>query len=88
MPGVLSSDDVSPRRELRSITRRLWLALFLGVPLIGLGLTDALAVGRPVHAALGEKLVVCIQALLCTPVVVVCGAPFFLRAWRSARSAG
>ena len=37
----------------------------------------------PIRSALGDKLFLSIQALLCTPIVVVCGAPFFLRAWRS-----
>src|SRR5437867_6392179 len=47
VPGVLSSDSASPAFELRSMTRRLWLALLLGVPLIGIGAFDALAGVRP-----------------------------------------
>ena len=86
VPGVLSSDGASSEFELRSMTRRLWIAVFLGLPLIGLGAFDALAGVRPVRAALGEKIFLAVQALLCTPVVVYCGSPFFLRAWRSIRT--
>jgi len=85
VPGVLSN-DISPAHERRAMTRRLWLGLLLGLPLIGLGTIDVLLPERPVRNTLGDKLFLAIQALLCTPVVVLCGAPFFMRAWRSIRT--
>jgi len=51
-----------------------------------MGVIDAIGPARPVRAALGDQLFLGIQALLCTPVVVVCGSAFFLRAWRSIRT--
>jgi len=84
-PGVLSDARDDPDPELRSTRRRLWFGLALGLPLIGLGAADALG-GARVHEALGEKFFLALQALLCTPIVVVCGAPFFVRAWRSVRT--
>ena len=86
VPGVLSGENAASEREWRSTTRRLWLGLVLGLPLIGLGTIDFFVPGRPVRAALGEQLFLGIQALLCTPVVVISGAPFFVRAWRSVRT--
>jgi P-type Cu+ transporter len=86
VPGVLSNEDGSANLELRSMTRRLRLGLLLGLPLIAMGVIDAFGSARPVRSALGDQLFLGIQALLCTPVVVVCGSPFFLRAWRSIRT--
>ncbi|HEV3440493.1 MAG TPA: heavy metal translocating P-type ATPase [Gemmata sp.] len=79
-PGVLSADRDAPDSELRSVLRQLWLCIGLGLPLIGMGAIDA------VRTALDEKFFLVVQALLCTPIVVLCGAPFFIRAWRSIRT--
>ena len=84
--GVLASDDGFPDREMRSTARLFWLALLLGLPLIALGTIDVMVEGRPIRRALGDKAFLGIQAILCTPIVVVCGAPFFVRAWRSVRT--
>ena len=86
VPGALSSENASTDLEQRSTTRRLWLGLVLGLPLIGMGIANSVMAGRPISAALGDKNYLALQALLCTPVVVICGAPFFLRAWRSIRT--
>jgi P-type Cu+ transporter len=86
VPGVLADDDTQPDREMRSMTRLLWLALVLGLPLIALGTIDVLLPRRPIRGALGDQAFLAIQAILCTPIVLVCGAPFFLRAWRSVRT--
>jgi len=86
VPGVLADEDALPDDEMRASTRLLWVALVLGLPLIALGTIDALIPRRPIRGALGDQVFLSIQAILCTPIVVVCGAPFFLRAWRSART--
>lgn len=65
------------------MTRYLRFGLLLGLPLIAMGVIDALSPAKPIRAALGGQLFLGIQALLCTPVVIVCGYPFLLRAWRS-----
>jgi Cu+-exporting ATPase len=85
VPGVLASDEF-PDREMRSTARLFWLALLLGLPLIALGTIDVMVEGHPIREALGDKAFLAIQAILCTPIVVVCGAPFFVRAWRSVRT--
>lgn len=83
--ALLSADQDATDSELRSGLRRLWLGIALGLPLIGLGAVDALAV-TPVRNIVGEKVFQVIQAVLCSLIVVVCGAPFFVRAWRSIRT--
>src|SRR5262249_5932273 len=72
--------------ERQSMTRRLWLAVALTVPLVGLTAADLFADDAPVTATLGEKAFLALQAVLCTPVVFVSGWPFLVRAWRSIRT--
>jgi Cu+-exporting ATPase len=86
VPGVLTGDEKTPDREMRVMTRLLWLALLLGLPLIAFGTIDALDPRHPIRRALGDQTFLAIQAILCTPIVVICGAPFFVRAWRSVRT--
>ena len=84
--GVLSAAADASTPELRGMTRRLWLALLLGVPLVGLGVYDTAVPNKPVTTTLGEKSFLLLQTALCIPLVFVCGGPFFLRAWRSIRT--
>ena len=84
--GALSTDTTFSTPERRTVTRLLWLGFALGIPLIGLGVFDAISPSRPVTEALGEKVFLLVQAGLCTPLVLVCAGPIFRRAWRSIRT--
>ncbi|HJZ55095.1 MAG TPA: heavy metal-binding domain-containing protein, partial [Gemmataceae bacterium] len=85
-PASLSVDPDAADPERQSMTRRLWLAVALTVPLVGLTAADLFADDAPVTATLGEKAFLALQAVLCTPVVFVSGWPFLVRAWRSIRT--
>jgi Cu+-exporting ATPase len=67
--------------ELRSMTRRFWVALGLTVPVILLAMCPML--GIPIDQWLGATLDSWLQLLLSTPVVLWCGWPFFQRGWKS-----
>ncbi|AMV26874.1 Silver exporting P-type ATPase [Gemmata sp. SH-PL17] len=84
--SALPAEPDLSTRERRTLTRLLWLGFVLGVPLVALGVFNAISPGRPVSAALGEREFLLLQAGLCTPLVFVCAAPIFRRAWRSIRT--
>lgn len=56
--------------ELRDMSRRLWIAVALTMPVLVLGMLQRAPV---------------VQAVLATPVVLWCGWPFFERGWASLR---
>ena len=72
-------EDTEP--ELRSMTLRFWVALALSVPVFLLAMLPM--VGVPVDMWLGHPLHVWLQLVLCTPVVLWAGWPFFVRGVRS-----
>ena len=76
VPGVEEDDP-----ELRSMTRRFWVALVLTIPVFLLAMLPMLAV--PVDRWLGGTLHPWLQLLLSSPVVLWGGWPFFERGWRS-----
>ena len=76
VPGVEEDDP-----ELRSMTRRFWVALALTIPVFLLAMLPML--GVPVDRWLGAPLHPWLQLLLSTPVVLWGGWPFFERGWRS-----
>jgi Cu+-exporting ATPase len=76
VPGVEEDDP-----ELRSMTRRFWVALALTIPVFVLAMLPML--GVPVDRWLGATLHPWLQLLLGTPVVLWGGWPFFERGWRS-----
>ena len=67
--------------ELRSMTLRFWVSLALSVPVFLLAMLPM--VGVPVDMWLGHPLHVWLQLMLCTPVVLWAGWPFFVRGVRS-----
>lgn len=68
--------------ELRDMTRRLWVAVALGLPVFLLAMLPM--VGIPVDDWVGGHSVSkWIQSALATPVVVWAGLPFFKRGWKS-----
>jgi Cu+-exporting ATPase len=69
--------------ELRDMTRRFWVGLFLALPVIALEMGIHLfgldhVISPPRNTA--------VQCLFATPVVLWAGWPFFVRAWTSLRT--
>ena len=83
-PMVASASDLidAPNPELVDMTRRLWIAVALGGPVVLLTMGDMISGGKLV-GRLGMGSVNWLELVLSTPVVWWCGWPFFERMWRS-----
>ena len=80
-PKTIHRDGEEDNSELRSMTRRFWVAVVLAVPVLLLSMLPM--IGVPVDRWLGSTLNLWLQLLLSTPVVLWGGWPFFERGWRS-----
>lgn len=78
---IVSAADEPPDPELASMTRRLWVALALGVPVLLLAMLPM--AGLPLDAWLPAHRSHWLQLVLSTPVVLWAGWPFFQRGWQS-----
>ncbi|NNJ24897.1 heavy metal translocating P-type ATPase [Alienimonas chondri] len=78
--AVRGAED-EPDPELVDMTRRFWIGLALGLPVILLAMGPM--VGLPVHDWIGARTSHWLQLALATPVVLWCGWPFFVRGWKS-----
>ena len=67
--------------ELRAMTRRLWVSVLLGLPVFLLAMLPM--VGVPLQPWIPPSASKWVQFLLCTPVVLWAGWPFFARGWLS-----
>jgi Cu+-exporting ATPase len=74
--------DEGDNSELIDMSRRLWVALVLTLPVFVISMSEMIP-GRPLHALLSDRAAAWIQLVLSTPVVLWCGWPFFERAWAS-----
>jgi P-type Cu+ transporter len=72
------SVESGPNAELIDMTRRLWLATALTVPLVALEVLGNLPTLN-LHRLISPRLVVWIECVLATPVVLWAGLPFFQR---------
>lgn len=78
-PEEVSLDD-GPSEELTDMTRRFWIGLALALPVFLLEMAGHFfAIDNIVSPQISNW----IQLVLATPVVVWCGAPFFVRGWKS-----
>lgn len=79
--AAVAEDDDS---ELRDMTRRFWVGLFLGLPVLILAMAPMIvpAIENWLSASASHW----IQLILSTPVVVWAGWPFFVRGWQSVLS--
>ena len=78
--SVTASEEDNP--ELIDMTRRFWVSVALGLPLVVvamMGMLDLTVLDR----LLSPSDLHWLELLLATPVVLWCGWPFFERAWRS-----
>ena len=82
-PAIAEVDSGSSA-ELLDMTKRLWIALVLALPVfileMGAHLFPAL------HHLIPMRISVWVQLVLATPAVLWAGAPFFARGWASLRS--
>ena len=74
-----------PNPEMVDFTRRFWIGTVLTVPLLVLTMGPYVGLAS-VRAGLGERTAVWIELAIGTPVVLWCGWPFLVRAWRSFRT--
>ncbi|WP_396586954.1 heavy metal translocating P-type ATPase [Bermanella sp. R86510] len=78
-PEEVSLDD-GPSEELTDMTRRFWIGLVLTLPVFVLEMGSHVF---KIDQIISAQLFNWIQLALATPVVVWCGAPFFVRGWKS-----
>jgi len=79
-PMTATLDASNP--ELDSMTRRLWIATALTLPLLAIMVSDLLPAKPPQHLLAGRALGWA-EFALATPVVLWAGLPFFQRGWTS-----
>jgi Cu+-exporting ATPase len=81
-PGAAGGEK---NEELADMSRRFWIGAALAVPTFILAMLADLA-PQWLPNALSMRTVQWIEFALATPVVLWCGWPFFVRAWRSVRA--
>ena len=80
-PKTVQLDAGEDDPELRSMTRRFWIAAALTLPVFLMSMLPML--GVPVNRWLGPTIEPWLQLALATPVVLWAGWPFFERGFRS-----
>jgi Cu+-exporting ATPase len=81
-PEVATASE-GPSAELTHMTRRLWVALALSVPVLALEMGGHLT---HLHMLLADGVSNWIELALATPVVLWAGRPFFKRGWASVQT--
>ena len=79
---LTASLDEEDNAELTDMTRRLWVAAVLSLPVLALGMSE-LVPGQPLQQLISMKTQAWLQLALASPVVLWAGWPFFVRAWQS-----
>jgi Cu+-exporting ATPase len=79
----LVTADAGPNPELADMSRRLWIALALTVPVFALEMGGHLI---DLHRWVGQQTSNWVQLVLATPVVLWAGWPFFERGWASLKT--
>jgi Cu+-exporting ATPase len=79
----VATADAAPNPELADMTRRLWIALALTLPVFALEMGGHLT---GLQHGLGRQNSNWIQLVLATPVVLWAGWPFFERGWSSIKT--
>jgi Cu+-exporting ATPase len=75
----------TPNPELRDMSRRLWFALVLTVPLVLLAMADLVASGL-IERFLSPRVRTLMELVLATPVCVWAAWPFYVRALQSLKN--
>lgn len=82
-PREVTAEEKNP--ELSDMTRRLWVSVALSAPMLAY-MVGQFVVGHAVEHLLPAQTWILIEFALATPVVLWCGAPFFVRGWQSVRN--
>ena len=67
----------APDPELTDMSRRFWIGLVLGIPLLFVSMSS---MSKPTLTGAW------LEFILATPIVLWCGKPFFIRAWESLKN--
>ena len=74
--------DEEEQKEIRSLSRKFWIALALTIPVLLIAMGHAIP-GLHVEALIPKQISKWIEFALATPVVLWAGDFFFIRAWQS-----
>src|SRR5258708_34087914 len=81
-PKTIGEGDEEDQREVRSLSRKFWIALVLTIPVLIIAMGHAIP-GLRVDAIVPRQIAQWIEFGLTTPVVLWAGGFFFTRAWQS-----
>jgi Cu+-exporting ATPase len=81
-PKTLGVEDEEEQKEIRSLSRKFWIALVLTIPVLILAMGHAIP-GLHIETTIPKSISKWIEFALTTPVVFWAGGFFFTRAWRS-----
>jgi Cu+-exporting ATPase len=79
---LTASLDEEDNTELKDMTRRLWVAAILALPVFAIGMSELIP-GQPLQQRFSMTTLAWLQLVLASPVVLWAGWPFFVRAWQS-----
>src|SRR6266540_6025139 len=81
-PKTIGAGDEEEQKEIRSLSRKFWIALILTIPVLLIAMGHAIP-GLDVEALIPKQISKWIEFALATPVVLWAGGFFFTRAWQS-----
>jgi Cu+-exporting ATPase len=81
-PKTIGAGDEEDQREIRSLSRKFWIALVLTIPVLIIAMGHAIP-GLHLNAIVPREIGKWIEFGLTTPVVLWAGGFFFTRAWQS-----
>lgn len=81
-PKMVSVGDEEEQHEVKSLSRKFWIALVLTVPVLIIAMSHAIP-GLNIESFLPRQIGKWIEFGLTTPVVLWAGGFFFTRAWQS-----
>lgn len=81
-PKTIGAGDEEEQQEIRSLSRKFWIALVLTIPVLILAMAHAIP-GLHIDALVSGQIGRWIELGLTTPVVLWAGGFFFTRAWQS-----
>ena len=81
-PKTVGAGDEEEQKEIRSLSRKFWISLFLTIPVLIIAMGHAIP-GLHIDSIIPKQIAKWIEFALTTPVVLWAGGFFFTRAWRS-----
>src|SRR5206468_10975926 len=81
-PKTIGAGDEEEQSEIRSLSRKFWIALVLTIPVLIIAMSHAIP-GLHIDSIIPRQIGKWIEFALTTPVVLWAGDFFFTRAWRS-----